>query len=164
MESTFSYILIVVIIILSVTVYNYRKKQTRRYLLSKQRYPEIIIEINIQKHQSKINAILINLTLLKEITLSDIRIELISKKRDFNYYSLLPLIEKSNISGTLEAKSKTEFEISFEKFKTLLMDGEHPFSTFRVVIVSKTKQSFKSHEMGFNKKWVIYRPDSGKYN
>ena len=154
----------VIIVILSITVYNYKKKQIRYYLLSVQQFPELKMSINIQKTQGKISAILIEFTENKDISLSDVRIELISKKRELNFYSLQLLVDSVNFPLKLNAGSKTELNISFDDFRDLLMDGEYPFSTFRFVALSEKGQVYKSHEMGFDKKWIIYRPDSGTYN
>ena len=164
MESTVSYILIAVIMILSFTVYNYRKKQIRYYQLSIQKYPELAISILIQKTQRKISAVIFSLSTIEDMDFSDIKVELISRKREFNYYSLKPIISMSSLPTKLEKNKKIEFPIPFEEFRTLLMDGELPFRTFRFIAVSDKGKSYKSHEMGFDKKWVIYRPDSGKYN
>ncbi len=164
MESTVSYILIAAIMILSFTVYNYRKKQIRYYQLSMQKYPELVLSIIIQKTQRKISAVLVKLSSTGEMNLNDIKIELISAKREFNYYSLRSLISTKSLPTKLNKNTKIEFLIPFEEFRTLLMDGEHPFRTFRFIAVSDKKQSYKSHEMGFDKKWIIYRPDSGTYN
>jgi hypothetical protein len=164
MESTVSYIIIVVLVILSIIVYNYKKKKIRYYLLSEQQYPELKIGVNIQKYQGKIVAILINFLAVKNVTLIDLRIELISKEREFNFYSLKLLINAESFPIKLKPERKMEFLIPMEEFRTLLMDGEHPFRTFRFVGISERGQAFKSHEMGFDKKWIIYRPDTGKYN
>ena len=164
MESTVSYIIVAIIVVLVITVYNYKKKQIRYYLLSIQRYTELNISVNIKKHKGKISAILVKLTANKAQVISELNVELISSKREFNYYSLKPIIETSNFPYNLEKGNEIEFLIPFEDFRSLLMDGEHPFRTFRFVAVTDKKQSYKSHEMGFDKKWVIYRPDSGSYN
>ena len=164
MESTVSYILVAVIMILSFTVYNYRKKQVRYYVLSIQKYPELNLSIIIQKTQRKISAVIVKITTIDDLGLSNIKIELISAKREFNYYSLESIITTNSLPTKLERNTKIEFLVPFEEFRTLLMDGEHPFRTFRFIAVSDKGQSYKSHEMGFDKKWIIYRPDSGKYN
>ncbi len=150
--------------ILSFTVYNYRKKQIRYYQLSIQKYPELVLSIIIQKTQRKISAVLVKLSSTGEMNLNDIKIELISAKREFNYYSLRSLISTKSLPTKLNKNTKIELLIPFEEFRTLLMDGEHPFRTFRFIAVSDKKQSYKSHEMGFDKRWIIYRPDSGTYN
>ncbi len=149
---------------LTVTVYNYKKKQIRRYLLSMQQYPEADVSVNIQKTQSKISDIIIKVLANKDIDINDIKVELISKKREFNYYSLASLVENSKFPVTLNKSADIEFVIPFNDFKAKLMDGEHPFSTYRFMVIANQNQSYKSHEMGFNKRWVIYRPDTGNYN
>ena len=164
MESTVTYIIIAVIMALVITVYNFKKKQIRYYLLSLQQYPELSISTNIKKTQGKITNIIISITTNKEVILNDVRVELISKKREFNYYSLQQFLKLNNFPIKLEVGSKTEFSISFDDFKALLMDGEFPFSTYRFMVVSGKEHMYKSHEMGFNKRWVIYRPDTGNYN
>lgn len=164
MESTVIYITIAIILILVITVYNYRKKQVRYYLLSLQRYPELVLSIRIQKQKGKISAIFVNLSTTVDIELKDLKIELITVKREFNYYSLKSLLNSDPFPVKLEENSKIKFLVRFKDFRTLLMDGEHPFRTFRFVIISGKDKIFKSHEMGFDKKWVIYRSDSGTYN
>jgi len=164
MESTVTYIIIAVIMGLVITVYNYKKKQVRYYLLSLQQYPELNISINIKKTQGKISAIIIKLSAKKEVIINDIKVELISKDRGFNYYSLQKLLKENNIATKLNRNEEFEFIISFDEFKSLLMDGEFPFSTYRFLAMSDKGQTYKSHEMGFNKRWVIYRPDTGNYN
>jgi len=164
MESTVTYIIIAVIMALVITVYNYKKKQVRYYLLSLQQYPELDLSINIKKTQGKISAIIIRVLANKLINLGDVKVELISKKREFNYYSLQNLIKINTLPCKLEKGNKLEYIIPFDNFKSLLMDGEFPFSTYRFMVISNTEQSYKSHEMGFNKRWVIYRPDTGNYN
>ena len=164
MESTVTYITIAIIVVLVITVYNYRKKQVRYYLLSIQQYPELILNISIQKQKGDISAIIIKLSAIKDVAMKDISIELISSKREFNYYSLQSLLNSNPFPVKLESNTKIKFIVHFEDFRSLLMDGEHPFRTFRFVVVSDKDKTYKSHKMGFDKKWVIYRPDSGTYN
>ena len=164
MESTVTYIVIAIIMALTITVYNYKKKKIRYYLLSKQQYPELTISVDIKKTEGKISAIIISNTAKVPVEIVDFKVELISKKREFNYYSLQQLLIDNSLPAVLNNAQKFQFEISFDKFKELLMEGELLFRTFRFVTISKNGRSFKSHEMGFNSRWVIYRPDSGNYN
>lgn len=164
MESTVTYITIAIIVVLVITVYNYRKKQVRYYLLSIQQFPELILNISIQKQKGNISAIIIKLSAIKNVVLKDISIELISSKREFKYYSLQSLLNSNPFPVNLGENTNIKFLVRFEDFRLLLMDGEHPFRTFRFVAVSDKDKTYKSHEMGFDKKWVIYRPDSGTYN
>ena len=89
--------------------------------------------------------------------MNDIKIELISAKREFNYYSLRSLISTKSLPTKLYKNTQIEFLIPFEEFRTLLMDGEHPFRTFRFIAISDKGKSYKSHEMGFDKKWIIWK-------
>ena len=164
MESVLSYIVIIALIIISVFIYNIRKKQSRIYLLSVQNYPDLKLSVNIEKKEGEINAILLNIIPVIDIELKDAKVELISKKREFNYYSLTSYYSDNNAFNTMHANSEEQIKIPFNEFKTLLKDGEHPFRTFRFVVYAKNDKPYKSHELGFNKKWIIYRPDSGSYN
>jgi hypothetical protein len=164
MESTISYIVIGILIVLSVVVYNFKKKQIRLYQLSVQRYPEIILQVKIKKLRGEIESIILNVKAIIMIDIDDPKVELITSNREFNYYPLSQLIAKYSKPTSIDKNSTVDFEIPFTDFKTLLKDGVHPFRTFRFIIYSKSGKSYKSHEMGFNKKWIIYRPDSGNYN
>ncbi len=163
MESTIGYIVIIGLVIISVALYNIRKKKLKIYLLSNQQYPELSLAINIKKEQGDIEAILINIIALKKVELTEIKVELISSKREFNFYSLNTVFDNLKLPMKVEKSENSSFQIPFKDFKSLLVEGEHPFRTFRFVVVGNDKV-FKSHELGFNKKWVIYRPDSGNYN
>ncbi len=164
MESTISYILIAIIVIVSVIVYNYKKQQVRIYLLSEQIYPELRLEVKIKKFKGLTSSILIHVLAFEDTTIKDIQVELISSKREFNSYSLDELISLNQLPIVLKKDTSIEYCVPFESYKALLRDGPHPFRTFRFMILSKNNKPYKSHEMGFNKKWVIYRPDSGNYN
>lgn len=164
MESTITYIVIAILVIIFVVVYNIRKQQTRSYLLSEQLYPNIDFSVNIVKHQSKIETISLKAIANKKITINSIKVELITRSREFNYYSLNNYITSTNFPIKLNISDEMSFNLPFDEFKRLLNEGDLPFRTFRFTIVSDNDKSYKSHELGFNKKWIIYRPDSGTYN
>ncbi len=164
MESTISYFVIGILILISVIVYNIRKKQTRNYQLSVSIYPEAVLELKIKKVNNNLDSIIIDIKAVKKFEVKDLKVELITSKREFNYYSLSQLNENKTFPVTAEPDTHYEFDFTIDKFKSLLNTGEHPFRTFRFVIVTKLGKLFKTHELGFNKKWVIYRPDSGTYN
>lgn len=145
-------------------MYNIRKKQTRDYILSIQNYPKLKFGVNIQKNDGKITAILLNINPLTNIKIIDMKIELITADRNFNYYSLETITNNIKLPQELSPNENVIITIPFDEFKSLLVDGEHPFRTFRFVIYDDADKAYKSHELGFNKKWVIYRPDSGSYN
>ncbi len=163
MESTISYIIIAALIIVSVYVYNLRKNRISTFNLSVQQYPTIILTIKIKKSKGALENIIINVKGRTNCEIKSAQIELISKSRDFNYYSVQDVSEAS-FPVTLTKGMLTDITIPFTGFKTLLMEGDHPFKTFRFLVTDTTGRNYKSHELRFNKKWVIYRPDSGVYN
>jgi len=165
MESIISYIVIIALIIVSIYVYNIRKKQSRVFVLSNQDFPDLSLSVNVQKNAVTAESLIVVISTKNNIRINDIKTELITSKREFNYYNLDSLCtEKYIFPVEVISESDITFTIPFDDFKSLLADGEHPFRTFRFVIYSETSKPFKSHELGFNKKWVIYRPDSGNYN
>jgi len=164
MESIISYVIIITIVIVSIYIYNIRKKQTRDYILSIQNYPNLEFGVNIQKNNDIITAIILKLRLLTETSITNIKVELITADRKFYYYDLKSLTNNINTPTSMDQKGDVLTTIPFDEFRTLLADGEHPFRTFRFVIYDNAEKAYKSHELGFNKKWVIYRPDSGSYN
>lgn len=164
MESIISYIVIISLVIISIYIYNIRKKQTHDFVLSKQNFPKLTFSVNIQKSQGNTNAILIKAFTTTEITIVEVRVELITASRDFNYYNLNEFIKDMNLPTKIMVDKETTIPLAFSEFKSLLADGEHPFRTFRFVLVDDSGKVYKSHELGFNKKWIIYRPDSGSYN
>ncbi len=164
MENTITYIVITILMVLTIAFYNYKKKRIRQFLLSQQHYPELNINIYIEKNQGDISAAIVSITANKDIIITDIKVEVISKKREFNYYSLQKIVNDNSVPLKLSTGVSAKFTVPFIDFKSLLMDGEYPFKTFRFLVASNNKRLFKSHEMGFDKRWTIYRPDTGSYN
>ena len=164
MESILSYTIIIVFIIISVYVYNIRKNTTRTYLLSDQHYPNASFYIWIKKEKGKIESIIIEVKNSEKLSISDIKAELITGKRDFSYYDYNQLSDTVSLPVDISPNNGYRLELPFNAFKELMSKGEHPFRTFRFVADCKGGRTFKSHELGFNSKWVIYRPDTGTYN
>lgn len=165
MESIISYSVIILLIIVSIYVYNIRKSQTRIFTLSEQIYATNSLYVMILKKSGKIDSVIISVKAVKPITIDEIKVELITGKREFNYYDLRNIVnEETEFPFKTTSDSETKFTIPFNDFKSMLSDGVHPFRTFRFIISSDSNTPFKSHELGFNKKWVIYRPDTGSYN
>lgn len=164
MESILSYTIIIVFIIISVYVYNIRKNTSRTYLLSDQHYPKTSFYIWIKKEKGKIESIIIEVKNSEQLRIYDVRVELITRKRDFSYYDHKQLSDSVSLPVNLSANMNYRLELPFNSFKELLSKGDNPFRTFRFVADCSDGKIFKSHELGFNSKWVIYRPDTGSYN
>lgn len=164
METIITLIVIGVLIAASVMTYQYKKVKTRQFLLSEQLYPSNILSVFIQKFQNNITHIIIQLKAIEKIHVVELSIELINKKREFNYYDLNKegLIAESDVS--INAEETFKFTFDYDKFKSLLENGELTFRTFRFIITDDSGKKYKSHELGLNKKWQLLKPDSGTYN
>lgn len=155
---------IIVFMVITIYVYNLRKNSSKVFSLSEQVYPGISLQIRIKKHRGKINGILITLMNKDRLVINDIKAELITGKREFNYYNHNKLPLQIELPVIIDSGNGFETEIPFLSFKEIMSEGDLPFRTFRLVIVTDDGKTYKSHELGFNSKWVIYRPDTGSYN
>ena len=164
MESILSYTVIILVIVISIYIYNIRKKQSRIFSLSEQNFPSNIFYVKIVKLNGVITSILIEIYALKDMNITSVRAELITGKRVFNYYDISGLCNNLDLPLDLTESHSCKIEIPFTDFKKMMNDGELPFRTFRFVINDYRNNPFKSHELGFNSKWIIYRPDTGSYN
>ncbi len=164
MESIIGYIIIILFVTVSVYVYNSRKNTIRSFVLSEQIYPGIIYRVWIKKEKGSISSIILDLSCKRNIEINELKVELITLKRTINSYSLNTLAQNTTLPKKVDSGENINIEINFDQFKTLLSEGDLPFRTFRFVILTAQGGIFKSHELGFNKKWIIYRPDSGNYN
>lgn len=164
MEDALTYIVVFGLIIGGVAIWQIRRSKSRPYVLSFQRYPELEMQVIVRKQEGKTKDFVIQILAEQNKILNKISIELISKTRAFE--SLDEGLINSHIKLPLAiSKNQTvEFVYPFLTFKKYLTGQSFSFKTFRVVLQTDDKKKFKSHEMAFNKNWVIYRPDSGKYN
>ncbi len=164
METTITLIVFGVLIAASVMTYKYKKVKTRKFLLSRQLYPSTILSVYIQKFQNNITHIIIQTKAIEKTTVTGLSVELINKKREFNYYDLQKEGLISDSVVVINAEETVDFKFDYDKFKALLADGDLSFRTFRFFITDETGKKYKSHELGLNKKWQLLRPDSGTYN
>jgi len=164
METIISLVVLSLLIAASLVTYHHKRVKTRQFLLSEQIYPAVRLSVIVEKFQSNITHVMIQLMALEPVNLVDISIELINRKREFNHYDLISegLILKP-IENMLPNDIQT-IKIDYPAFKNLLETGDLPFRTFRFVATDKINRKFKSHELGLNKKWQLLRMDSGNYN
>lgn len=164
MEDVITYIVVFGVIIGGVAIWQLRRSKPRPYVLSIQRYPELEMQVLVRKQEGKTKDFVIQFQAGHDNLLNNISVELISKDRAFE--SLEEGLINSHIELPLSiSKNQTvEFVYPFPTFKKYLTDQSFSFKTFRIVLQIDNNKKFKSHEMAFNKNWVIYRPDSGKYN
>jgi hypothetical protein len=132
--------------------------------MSEQHYHGVNLQVKIKKEQGTISDILLTISTKEELEIQQFNVELITKKREINHYDLKLIDNSINLPHKLNSSTSYELDLNFAEFKNLLSEGELPFRTFRFVIKTSSNKAYKSHELGFNKRWIIYRPDSGTYN
>ena len=162
MEDAITYLIVFGLIIGGVAFWQFRISKARPYMLSRQFFPELDLFLLIEKQEGKTKEFIIKIDFKKQTQLIPPVVELIDKNRNYKIISLDTLV--NNNAGQPENKSSIRFKYSFSEFSQLLKNCGFRFKTFRLVIESKNGQKFKSHELAFNKRWTIYRPDGGKYN
>lgn len=164
MEDILTYIVVFGLIIGGVAIWQIRRSKSRPYMLSLQRYPELEMQVIVRKQEGKTKDFVIQILAEQDKVLSKISIELISNARTFESLDEGLISHHLKLPLSLSKNQTVEFVYPFLAFKKYLTDQSFSFKTFRVVLQIKDGKKFKSHEMAFNKNWVIYRPDSGKYN
>jgi len=164
MEDILTYVIVFGLIIGGVAIWQLRRSKTRPYVLSTQNYPELQLRVIIQKQEGKTKDFVIQLSSHKELILHTVFIELISKSRTFEKIDQGLINENIDFPLNLQQKQTAKFVYPFETFKKYLLNSDFKFKSFRVVVEDSNNKKYKSHEMAFNKNWVIYRPDTGRYN
>lgn len=164
MEDIITYVLVFGVIIGGVAIWQLRRSKSRPYILSNQKYPELEIQVIVRKQEGKTKDFVIQIQTRQDCLLNNISIELISKTRSFENLDSGLIKDHIEFPLTVSKNQTVEFVYPFLTFKKYLTDQTFSFRTFRVVLQTEKDKKFKSHEMAFNKNWVIYRPDSGNYN
>ena len=163
MEDIITYIIVFGLLIGGVALWQFKQSKTRPYILSHQIFPELDLWLIIEKSEGKTKDFIIKLNPKKEVKTKIPVVELLNSKREVH---IVDLYEFTKNKGEIlrSEDSKIIYKYSFDEFSSLLNDGDFKFKTFRVSIENQSGSKFKSHELAFNKRWTIYRPDSGKYN
>lgn len=164
MEDVLTYIIVFGVFIGGVAVWHIRRSKPRPYILSVQRYPELEIQIIVRKQDGKTNDFVVQIYTGIDTQLANIYIELLSAKRESEQVAGGLLSDHIHLPLHIPKKQKIELVYPFLSLKKYLTDQDFAFKTFRVVVMTENQKKIKSHELAFNKNWVIYRPDSGKYN
>ncbi len=159
-----SYIIVFVILIIGVLIWQLSQSRPRTFVLSEQVYPELDLVVLIGKKERKIHEIVITIKAKKEITIQEVRCELISEKREFRSIDLSEISPLLSLPSFVQDQADYNAFIPFEKLKEIIT-GSAPFGhTFRMVIKLENGKVFKSHELALSKYWKIYKADTGRYN
>lgn len=164
MEDILTYIIVFGLIIGGFAFWQFRYSKPRPYILSQQIFPELDLQLLIEKSEGKTKDFLININLKKHLLFKYPYVELLNKKRDAEIVLIHELISNKNQNNQPDKEKNIQYKYSFSEFSDLLKKREFKFKTFRIIVENNSGKKFKSHELAFNKNWIIYRPDSGKYN
>ncbi len=164
METFLALFFIAFLIVGAVMTYRHKKIAVKQFLISENIYPQLVIGIYVEKTKGKLSAVKVQIKGIESLILEKLQLELITRKREFNYYDLSDKNLVDSLPHKLNEKHSKEFSINYSGLKSLLEQGELPFRTFRFVVTDTNGKTYKSHELGLDKKWQIMRPDSGHYN
>lgn len=164
MEDILTYVIVFGLIIGGFAFWQFRYSKPRPYILSQQIFPELDLLVLIEKAEGKTKDFLININLKKQLVIKSPYVELIDKKRQSEIVLINEFISTKNQNPEPNKEKNISYKYSFSEFSDLLKKREFKFKTFRIIIENNSGKIFKSHELAFNKNWIIYRPDSGKYN
>lgn len=162
MEDALTYIIVFGLLIGGFAFWQFRYSKPRPYLLSQQIFPELDLYLLIEKTEGKTKVFIVKIKPKTNIETTPPFVELIDKNRNIQIMELNTIL-KDRTAHTNNGLT-ISYKYSFNEFNKLLKSSDFKFKTFRLVIVNKNGEKYKSHELAFNKTWTLYRPDGGKYN
>jgi hypothetical protein len=137
----------------------------KRFLrLSHQLLPEFILSILITKKERKIDLLIVRIQAREDIEISQLKVELISNKREFTYILSDELSDSNTIPFKLNNTETIDISYDYESFRDAITSKSSYLRSFRIVVSLPNAKSYKSHELKFDKFWKIYKSDSGRYN
>ena len=164
MEDIISYVILFAFGLTALILYQKHRTKQRNLPLSVQHFPDLILEVIIQKQYGKTQNLIVKTSAKNVFTIAKISVELIDKKRKIEIVE----IKTDKIDKTSPIKlndfEQHHFKLNPEHFQEFLQKQEIPFSTFRFIVENADGKRFKSHDLAFNKNWSIFKPDSGTYN
>jgi len=164
MEDILAYIIVFGLIIGGVSIWQLRNAKARPYMLSRQSFPGFLLILSIEKYEGKTKGFLIKTVFKSQLEPDHLWLEMINKKRETETIQLNNHLEIRGNTDVQNDKISRTYKTSFAGLTEVLKESQFKYSTFRIVVETTNGQKFKSHELALNKRWTIYRPDSGKYN
>ncbi len=164
MEDIITYIIVFGLIIGGVSIWQFRNAKARPYLLSRQNFPGFNLSLSIEKFDGKTKEFIIKTIFDSQLEPKNLWLEMINAKRETNAIQLSNTLTVVNANNSNGNKTLKTYTLPFNDLTKLLSNSQFNYNTFRVVVGVDSGRKFKSHELALNKRWTIYRPDSGKYN
>lgn len=158
-----SYIIVFTILIAGVIIWQFRSN-THFLRLSNQEYPELSLSVLISKKERKIDELIIRMYAKQHLILHQIKFELISSERAFEYISSQEISDTHTFPCEIGQVETFEINYSYEKLKDIMTSRMSNLSSFRIVVELQNNKVYKSHELKFDNLWKIYKADTGRYN
>ena len=157
------YIIIFGLIILFSWIYLNKKEKIKTFSLGTKYYSYGNIDILIEKQNSKIRFIIINLSqnvLDQNIEIDNVSLELLNDENN----ELLAKINLKDVLGDKIFLKDDKINIDYESLKSFLKENNFEKKLFRFIIEFNKTKILKSVVLMLNKRWSLYVPDRGKYN
>lgn len=164
MEDIFGYILVLLAGFSALYIYQTRKSKKRLLPLSTQHYPELTLELLIQKQEGAIQNLILRIHAKKDLVIRKTQVELITTGKEIFAIPLNPVLEKTEMPFSLKKNNVQELLMDMKMFKSEIINVNQSFIEFRLAIENASGRKFKTHRLAFNKNWTIFKPDSGKFN
>jgi hypothetical protein len=145
-------------------IYQYNKSKTRLLPLSRQIYPDIILEVLIKKQHEKTRNLVVRVNPKKEVSIGRVYIELIGRQREIQKVGFAEKDITYQTDTKIYPDQPVEIVIPVPEFRNYLQSKGIRFTTFRFVVDALPNNRHKTHELAFNRSGNIYKPDSGRYN
>lgn len=162
MTDIITYIVVFGFILLGVVIWQARSSKPRPYWLSHQIYPSLKLWIQVVKKDGKHKYLIIKVETDTSNNIKKPYFELINSNRE----KLIVQIPENTsfITENIDNMLVSLFKIDFNEFSKTLKNNDFKFATFRICVEDKNHKVYKSHALAFDKKWTIFKPDSGTYN
>ncbi len=165
METVIGYIVIFGLGIIFVSFYLFKKDRKRDLPISEQPYPQIIMTVFIKKEKGKLSEIILQLRSLKNVLhIRYFHLELTNEQHEKETIDLKPILEIVDETIDLKPAQPMRFSFSSTTFVKLLSSHSDTYDRFRFVVATPENKKFKSHTLGLNKRWGLFKQDSGWYN
>jgi len=164
LEDIIGYIVIFVAGLGALYLFQWRKDRIRLFPLSEQFYAELVLTVLIRKQGSEVKSIIVRVQPKKETIIQDIRVELLHHENEPFSFSLNEITGKHKLPVKILQGNSFDFEFEMEPFKDEITARSVKFNVFRLAAQTQKGKKFKSHRLAFDKRWSVFKPDTGRYN
>lgn len=163
MEDIIGYVILFVVGMIVLYAYQWKKSKKRHLPLSVQNYTDASLMFSIQKQNGKTQEYLLRIIAKSNIVLKSVSIELINSQRKIEVINIQDIATDKNKINLVNGNEHI-FHFAPEFLQAFLSQTDRKFNSFRFAVENDKGKKYKTHELAMNKKWSIYKPDSGTYN